>query len=259
MYKVALLSTRSVDLSAFKEILQKDFEVTHVSNENSLLLLIQSWQPHVLICGDNRLNDQSLSKTLPFLNRLRISLICLASQYDLRQELLAFQLGADHYLLTSTPIVSLKVRIESVISKSLLRAKLSQRLDSPSDALRTQEPSLTPNPSWAHDSSLPQRTSQHKFGAIQVFAEQNMLKYKESIYRITHTQMKILMTLLEHVGELVTREWMLKNVFENERLSARSIDAHVAKLKRSVPPLRSYISNIYGKGYLLNERIKEAA
>lgn len=240
MHRIVVFTSKPIDLTFWQPSLEKDFEVTYLTNENSILPLLLSWHPHAVIYAEPQIRKQFLQNTLSAIAPLKICLFVISPQYDFRQELLAFQLGADHYLLANTPIESVKIRLHSSIQKN-------EFADKP-----TQNQNILP-------AQLPQHTDVIKHKDFLVYSNQNILRYRGSLIHITPTQMKIISALMTRPGELLTREWIRKNIFNNNEISLRSIDAQIAKLKKTVPALQNLIINIYGKGYLFNDSKSDVA
>ncbi len=240
MHRIVVFHTKPLDVTSWQPSLERDFEVTFIINENSLLPLLQAWQPHVLIYAEAKIRAPFLQNILSSTAHFNMGLMVIAPHYELRQELLAFQAGADHYLLATTPIESLRARIHSLSKKSDYRSVPLERNDTPT-------------------SLLPQRAVTLSHKDLVVHIQQNILHYKEELMRITPTQMRILTELIKRPGELLTREWLHKHVFDNAPISLRSIDAQIAKLKKAVPYLQTTLVNIYGRGYLLNVGKKDVA
>ena len=67
---------------------------------------------------------------------------------------------------------------------------------------------------------------------------------------LTPIQFELVMAFACHPGQVLTRDWLKQNVWKQGRVSARSVDAHISKLKRILPALHAHISNVYGEGYI---------
>jgi DNA-binding response OmpR family regulator len=212
--------------------LEKDHDVTNIRTEESLIPVILSWQPEVLLYFEKKINEKVIEKIRDNFNSQTLGIIFVAAQYNLREEVLAFKSGVDHYLLFSTPHHSINVRIES------LAKRISKRNISP----HFEENLLI---------SLPQRIEKIKYGELVFYPLQNLVQFQSKSIRIPPAQSKLLNALLTHQEELLSREWFRGVLFKGSNISLRSIDAHISKLKRNIPLLEGQILNIYGKGYTL--------
>lgn len=238
MYKIILFSRSSKDLQAWRPWLDMQFEVTHVTQRESLEPLLRSWRPHIFIYYGPVIDPILFEKVNPSTKTFPMGLIFIATQYDFRQEHLAFQLGADHYLLQSTPIESLKVRFLS----------LAQKIESQSSLWPEQNPLI-----------LPQKLQSLKYNNIQIHPDQGIVMVNQQIAHVTPTQFRLLLAFFSHPNQMLSREWLQKNVFNSSKISMRSIDAHISKLKKAVPGLNSLIVNVYGRGYLMNQLSSQEA
>ena len=74
---------------------------------------------------------------------------------------------------------------------------------------------------------------------------------------LSSLEFKILMTLIRHSNETLSREEIFKMVKKDNpvKISIRTIDKHIGSLKKKCPPLQDSIKSIYGSGYVF-EAIK---
>jgi DNA-binding winged helix-turn-helix (wHTH) protein len=91
-----------------------------------------------------------------------------------------------------------------------------------------------------------------KIGPLEIFPKDYTVHYQEKLVRTTPTQFKLLLSFVSKTDELLTREWLQENIWDNNSISHRSIDAHISKLKKLLPALSGSLINIYGKGYMLS-------
>ncbi|MEQ1875522.1 MAG: response regulator transcription factor [Bdellovibrionia bacterium] len=68
---------------------------------------------------------------------------------------------------------------------------------------------------------------------------------------LTPTQYSLLLAFACRPNQILTRKWMQQNIWKGARVSPRSIDAQISKLKKVLPSLHDRIVNVYGEGYLL--------
>ncbi|OFZ19033.1 MAG: hypothetical protein A2Z20_09800 [Bdellovibrionales bacterium RBG_16_40_8] len=238
MQRIAIFSHNRKNLENWLTWLEQDYEVAVVTSDEALLPLLQSWQPHLFIYFDINIREPFLKSILQNIGPMPFGFFVVAHQYNLREELLAFQLEADHYILSSSPPESVRSRIHSLMQKIEIRARSSK----------------TSNPI-----SLPHKQEIIKYKEIVLYPDQSLLKVSGELTFITPTQFRILTAFLTHIDELLTRDWLQKNVFNDADISQRSIDAHIAKIKRAIPSLQTDIVNIYGRGYVLRGTKSEVA
>lgn len=231
MYKLLIYSDQSLNFSSWNNWLERDFEVTHVTQVESLGAVLESWQPQVVVYSERSLNPEMMAKQLSLRkHQTPVGLVVIGHAYSLRDELHSFECGADHYLLFSTPTESVRARLLNLALKSI---RLSAQ---------TASASLV---------NLPAKRNELVFDQLEMTLANGVLKIQGEIRHITPTQYRLVEALVAHANTPLSREWIRDNVFKNSTLSLRSIDAQVAKVKRAVPELRGYIVNMYGNGYLL--------
>jgi DNA-binding response OmpR family regulator len=238
MFRIVLFTPKKEDLSDWHSWLERDFEIAHVTNEETIIPLLQSWAPHIFIYFDTQIREATIDPIVKILITKNIKFVFVAPFYELRSELLAFQFGADHFLLTSSPTESIKARLISMAKKNHAIAKV------------TTEINLL---------QLPQQIETVEYNGLVLHANQNIVQIGSQAIRITPTQTMLLLAFFTHAGELLTRQWLIQNIFKNSKITPRTIDAHIAKIKRILPQLTNEIINVYGQGYTLKKSPSKAA
>jgi len=229
MNRIAVFSQSPKELEGWRPWLEQNYEVTYISSDQALKAILDTWHPNLLIYHEKNIRSEFI-KTLEHRTRMHsFGLMVVSPVYNLREELLAFEVGADHFLLASSPIEGVRARINSLFQKITQKHSAVDRTD------------LV---------SLPQKNAPIRFKSLTIYPDQNCVQSGEHTVRITPTQIRLLCALVQNTGALLSREWMQKNVFDDAPISPRSIDAHIAKLKKLVPALKTEIVCIYGKGYV---------
>lgn len=230
MFRLLIFTNEKLDLKTWQPSLESEFEITYISNEESFIPLVRSWRPHVVVYCDKKISEKLVNSILKESSMKPLGFIIVAPVYNLREEQLAFRLGADHFILSTTPIESIKARLFGL-------AKKIQNI-----SIESKE-NVQP--------LLPQKLDILHYGELELLPDQNILRVRGQISRITPTQVRLLMAFLTHQNQLLTRDWIQKYIFHGSKISGRSIDAHISKLKRAIPILRPEIINVYGQGYIL--------
>lgn len=237
MHKVLLLTSKKDDLSHWRVWLDSNFEVTQITNIDSLTPLLRSWRPHVVLYYDNEIRSEIISRVFNSTSK-KIGLVIISPKYSLRHELVAFQNGADHFLIEKTPIESIKIRLLS-LAKKIKQQNIGPQI----------EPTL----------GLPQNIKIHTFRNLKIYTEQNAVKFQDKFIKLTPTQTYLLIAFITHPNELLTRKWLKDHIFKNTKNQLRSIDAHISKLKSKLPMLNRDIISLYGQGYVLRVQNTQAA
>lgn len=64
---------------------------------------------------------------------------------------------------------------------------------------------------------------------------------------------QILKVMMERIGDYLSREEIHKTLWPNIKVSSRTIDSHISRLRKRLRPMRVTISNKYGDGYILQK------
>jgi DNA-binding response OmpR family regulator len=88
---------------------------------------------------------------------------------------------------------------------------------------------------------------------LTVFPNEYVVRRGEEIVSITPTQFRLLVAFLTQRNQLLTRFWLRERIWNGTKISPRSIDAQISKLKKKLPELENRLINIYGEGYVFND------
>ncbi len=77
-----------------------------------------------------------------------------------------------------------------------------------------------------------------------------VLRYKGEEIRLTHKEFELVRYMVERAGRVLTRERLLDRVWGHDAdVDARSIDAHVRRLRAKLGPARHHVETVVGIGY----------
>ena len=77
-----------------------------------------------------------------------------------------------------------------------------------------------------------------------------VLRYKGGEIRLTHKEFELVRYLVERAGRVLTRERLLDRVWgQDADVDARSVDAHVRRLRAKLGPARHHVETVVGIGY----------
>ena len=234
-----IYSDLTPEMTELKSSLQKDFGVQQATSSQGLWSLANEIKPEVVVYYVSKNKDLAYSSALEVTRKLNAGLFVLTPSYLLQDELHYLGTGADNYLLASTPYQALKLRI----------LRLGRRIQS----LR-------------ESASLPFKVHQLGEGKNEsiTYNDLKINVHQELVYKngehlnLPSIQAKLLIAFLSLPDELITRQWLIANVWQGEEISPRSIDAQISKLKKVVPSLEKDLVNIYGKGYIFKSTQRAA-
>jgi DNA-binding response OmpR family regulator len=129
------------------------------------------------------------------------------------------KLGADDYITKPFRPVELMARIEAVLRRSR------------GAALAPGEQKVT-------------------FGEWTLDLEREELRGSDGVVRLSRTEYDLLAHLVRHRGQPVPRTELLREVWRYApETSSRTVDQHVAQLRRKLDQAARYIVTVHGRGY----------
>ena len=203
-------------------VLSKEgYEVETADNPRGALQMIQRREPDLLI----------LDVTMPYLNgfefstKLRqegyeIPLIFMTAQDTIEAKLQGFNIGADDYICKPYNHQELVARVQAV----LRRIKKHNRIGNQS--IRKGQMELFP-------------------------AELKVVNGHTSI-TLTPTEMQILRVLMDSSGQVVNRDQLLTEVWNDEENNSNIVDVYIRRLRRKLEAdvdKPQYIISVRGVGY----------
>jgi two-component system response regulator CpxR len=152
-------------------------------------------------------------------------IMMLTAKGDDQDRILGLELGADDYLAKPFNHRELLARIQAIF----------RRVD------------LLKQPSTSANKTL-------NVNHIELNLGTRTVTFHQQAVELTGTEFQVLQVLMEHAGEIVSKEILYQQVL-GRRISAfdRSIDMHVSNIRRKLSKIndRELIKTIRGSGYLL--------
>lgn len=90
---------------------------------------------------------------------------------------------------------------------------------------------------------------------FQLDLGQRLLFYEGEMINLTHTETKILESLILNQGNVVKRTHLIEKIWGSTHISENTLDTHFTNLKKKAPFLREQIAGIHGVGYVLNGKV----
>lgn len=92
---------------------------------------------------------------------------------------------------------------------------------------------------------------------LQLDESQFQVRYNNTSLDLTAAEFRLLKTLSSHSGQVLTRESLLDNLYNDYRVvTDRTVDSHIKNLRRkleTLAPEKVFIRSVYGLGYRWEE------
>ena len=167
-----------------------------------------------------KIDGLSVLRQLPVTQRIPV--IMLTAKGDEIDRIIGLELGADDYIAKPCNPRELLARVNAVIKRSA-----------------------------APTASVDATVLTH--GRMLLDQNRRVCKVDDVELQVTGTEFDLLVALLKHQGEVVSKEWLSKTVLQRElQPFDRSLDVHVSRLRKKLQPFHDEpIKAIRTKGYQL--------
>jgi two-component system phosphate regulon response regulator PhoB len=150
-----------------------------------------------------------------------IPVIMLTARGEEIDRVVGFELGADDYVTKPFSIRELMLRIRAV--------------------LRRQDPK-------------PKLPALVEFGSLRIDRDAHRVWVEEVEVELTALEFKLLITLYERRNRVQSRVSLLDQLWGMDtKISARTVDAHVKRLREKLGSARDYVETVRGVGYRFAE------
>jgi DNA-binding response OmpR family regulator len=168
------------------------------------------------------LNGYEICKKLREANVDTPILMISAARTEEMDKVLGLELGADDYLTKPVGPRELVARVKTILRRVRQKEKIGEI---------------------------------YKFGDISInFKSHEVLKTGGKLH-LTALEFKLLKLFIEHKGEVLTRDMILDETWDETIVSPRTIDPHIVHLRKKIekdPANPEYIVGIRGVGYKFN-------
>jgi two-component system phosphate regulon response regulator PhoB len=203
---------------------QSGFPVTLASDGSSALEQLEKKRPALIIL-DLMLPDmdgKDICRALKSNPLTRsIPILMLTAKAEELDRIVGFELGAEDYVTKPFSPRELVLR-----AKALLKRK-----------------------------ELPQETEKViQIEGLLIDVEKHHVSVNEEPIRLTHTEFKLLLELVQKRGRVYTRETLLDRVWGYTYEGyARTVDTHIRRLREKLGTMGEYIETVRGAGYRFRE------
>lgn len=222
MYKILIVEDDVGISTAIKEQAEMwDLEVFCVQNFRNVLADFAEFQPHLIL----------LDISLPFFNGYhwcseirklsKVPIIFISSASDNMNIVMAMNMGGDDF-------------IAKPFDQSVLMAKIQAMLRRTYDF--TSETALL----------------QHREAFLNI--NDNTLNYKNETISLTKNEYRILYTLMEHKGKVVSREKLMEHLWQTDLfVDENTLSVNINRLRKKLEALglENFITTKFGIGYII--------
>ena len=224
-YSLLLVDDDPEILSLLQAKLGKEpFEIFTASEGRSALNIIQTQKPDLVLLDVNLpgLSGLEICRSLREDKDTRdIPIIMLSGRSEEIDRVLGLEFGADDYVTKPFNAKELILRINNVLKRVYKEEGVSESFTR---------------------------------GDLTVDFLKHEVTVKGKPIQLTLTEFKLLSCLLESVGQVKSREYLLANIWEHgDGVFSRTIDTHIQRLRTKLKEAGRYIETVRGVGYRLQE------
>ena len=151
-------------------------------------------------------------------------ILMLTAKDDEHDKILGLELGADDYLTKPFSPKEVVARIRAILRRTI----------------RTEK-----------------NVSLIKIGDLFIYPKRYEVVVKDETLTFTRKEFELLLYLVEHKGKVLSREQLLKAVWDYDFVGdTRIVDVHIGHLREKIEPIKKepiYIKTIRGLGYKMEE------
>jgi len=153
----------------------------------------------------------------------RTPIIMLTAKGDETDRIVGLELGADDYVPKPFSPREVAARVKAIFRRSLPR-------------------------------TVPTEEGIYRKGELQLDVARHEVRYRDRIVVLTSKEFRILKVLMASEGKVLSRESILDRAWgERTHVLDRTVDVHIAKLRRKIPLLAKAIETVKDSGYKLRE------
>ena len=200
------------------------FEIFTATEGESALNTVRTQKPDLVVLDVNLpgLSGLEICRSLKADKNTRgIPIIMLSARSEEIDRVLGLEFGADDYVTKPFNTQELILRINNVLKRVYKEEEATEGF--------TQ-------------------------GDLTVDFLKHEVTVKGQPIQLTLTEFKLLSSLLENVGQVKTREYLLEHIWDHgEGVFSRTIDTHIQRLRTKLKEAGRYIETIRGVGYRFQE------
>lgn len=221
MKKVLIVDDDQENLSLVADMLRADFQPLMAGSGRDGILSAVREQPDLILLDVNmpEMDGFEVCKRLreqPGTRQIPIIMLTTASSLDSRVK--GLDLGADDYITKPFQVRELVARIQA----RLRRHEMDRKAES----------AVT-------------------LGNLKLDSKSFQVWVNEESVKLTRIEFELLRYFLEHPNQVVDRQKLLGDLWPDAVVTNRTVDTHVANLRKKIRGFSYPLETIYGSGYIL--------
>ena len=234
--KVMVVEDESDIREILKNLLEEEgFQVVTLDNGVNLLEELKTNRPDLLLLDQilpGKTGVEAVREVRASQNFGRLPIIMVTGLSGEEDKVNALDLGADDYVTKPFYPKELAARIKALARRSDVATPVEIK---------------TPAPSGSSDTRIVHENLVIDFSAHRVTID-------GSEVALTLTEFKILSELLKQAGQVLTREKLRERALGNLNVTDRTIDVHMASLRKKLGNIGNQIETVRGVGYRFTDR-----
>ena len=201
------------------------------------LALVERQRPELVILDWMLPGRDGLAVCREIRRQYLMPIIMLTARSEEIDRVMGLEVGADDYVVKPFSIRELLARVRSILRRVALDTAGPVALDGQGSASEPH-PALPPGPEpIVH-------------GALRIDLADRRVRLGDQELDLTRREFDLLALLAAHPGRAFSREFLLERVWGYDYDGAdRTVDSHVAQVRRKLGPVGAHISTVWGVGY----------
>lgn len=195
---------------------------TALSGEEALDMELGSYNLFLLDVMMGKMSGFQLADTIRNKMGLETPIVFLTAKDAENDLLTGFSLGADDYIRKPFSIMEVKARIRAVLSRA---REAGEKSDDRGEFV---------------------------LGELTLNRKAKEVRSAGRLVELTRKEYEILMMLVDNSGRYVTREEILNMIWSDTVVSERTVDVHMARLRKRLGSSGEYIKSRSGYGYFIS-------
>lgn len=191
------------------------------SSEEALPLDLGSYDLFILDVMMGKMSGFKLADRIRNELKIKKPVVFLTARDGENDMLTGFSLGADDYIRKPFSIVELKARVKAILARSKEDQESDQNI---------------------------------RIASLNIDTSRKEVKSDGRVIELTKKEYQILLMLVRNPGHYITREEILDSIWSDTLVTERTVDVHIARLRKRLGKFGNMIKSRTGYGYFIDEK-----